>query len=84
MDKQMVIRYWVDPLELTNVATHTEPYCGPSGEASIVVSASAFDAVLAEIHELAENGVFTTGANEALKKIRDLALGYQSQSEVAK
>jgi hypothetical protein len=76
----MVVRYWVDPLELTNVATHTEPYCGPNTEASIVVSAAAFDAVLAEIHQLAENGVFTTGANEALKKIRDLALGYASDA----
>jgi hypothetical protein len=63
-----VIRYyWVDQLELTDKATHTEPYCGPNGEAAIVVNSS----VIEEIHRIAE-AWGTIGCHDALKKIYEM------------
>lgn len=80
---EAVKRYWVDALELTDTETHTEPYCGPNAEASIVVFAADFDAIkmqqadLAAALTLAERMVDATVRNnpmpddiDALMKIR--------------
>ena len=59
--------YWVDPLELTDKATHTEPYCGPGIEAAIVVNAS----VIEKIHQIAESWG-TIACHDALKEIYEM------------